>query len=38
MQYKSVNEKIIEDKNIKEPCSSKCRSKCTKKNSEDERN
>ncbi|KAL4122399.1 hypothetical protein QTP88_014730 [Uroleucon formosanum] len=37
-QYNSVNGKIIEGKTIKEPCSSKCRSNCTKKISKDERN
>jgi hypothetical protein len=30
-QYNCINRKIIEGKNIKEPCNSKCRSKCTKK-------
>lgn len=37
-QYNCINGKIIEGKTIKEPCSSKFRSKCTKKISEDERN
>lgn len=38
LQYKSVNGKIIEGKTIKEPFSSKCRSKSTNKISEDEKN